>query len=354
MVSSGTSMAAPHVTGVASLLWQKDLSCSSDFIRKLLALSANLYGDREEYGYGLIDLEYALEQYDAFKAVYTENEPLDDIIEESQEDGDLLDNTSEIITFDDVDYVVGSWDSTAHNGFPALESYESHNPLSENGIKIVKLAAIISDKELPGFDTYPQFHGFMSKKVGTPTYQSNYIASYIYLTNKAVGLYNSTTPSAPAGLSSYDKSGIDTYLTTSSFNGKTWTTLLAGNTVNATNKALFVYGIAMHSVTDLYAHSTYDKDGNYIDHKYVSELIGADTPSVVSNRFECAEVMAQILIAHIKRFESGDISDFYTVANVPYDWSSFKLGRLSTYAQQVNSSYYNTYKDVFDIMNINK
>ncbi len=348
LVSSGTSMAAPHVTGAASLLWQKDLSCSGDFIRKLLDISANLYGDRNEYGYGLIDLAYALEQYDAFKAVYTESVPLDDIIEESQENGELLDNTSEVITFNDVAYVEGSWESAEHNKFPGEPSYESENPLSANGIKIVKLAAVISDNEIPGFTTYPQFHGFMTKQVGT-TYKSNYIASYIYLTNKAVGLYNGTSPAVPSYLSSNDKTGIDTYLTTSGFNGKTWSTLLNGNTVNATNKALFVYGIALHSVTDLYAHCTYDaKDSSYISH-----ALGADDRYTVPNRYQCARVMAQILIAHIKRFESGDISDFYTVANKKYD-RTFYLGRLSEYARAVNASYYTAHKTVFDRMNINK
>lgn len=347
-VSSGTSMSAPHVTGAVSILWQKDLSCSSDFIRKLLDFSANLYGDSEDYGYGLIDLKYALEQYNAFKSVYKEYEPFGDIIEEARENGELPHNTSEVITFDDVDYVEGTWLSGDHTNLAGEDSYDSGNPLSASDLKIVKLGAVASDTIVPGFTTYPQFHGFMTKKAGTPTYKSNYIASYIYLTNKAVGLNNSTPPIVPSYLTSNDQTGIDTYLTDSGFNGEPWTALLNENTVNAANKALYVYGAALHSVTDLFAHSTYDTDGSYINHK-----LGADNRYYVENRFLCAQIMARKVIQHINKIESGDITDFYTVAHEPYD-GSFYLGRFSRYVQTVNSNYYNAHRDVFDLININK
>ena len=58
MVTSGTSMAVPHVVGAASLLWQKDTSKSKDFIKNLLEESARNVGDKESYGNGLIDYEY--------------------------------------------------------------------------------------------------------------------------------------------------------------------------------------------------------------------------------------------------------------------------------------------------------
>lgn len=68
-VAGGTSLAAPHVTAVASILWQKDKTVSADFIRFLLAFTANQYGENYEYGYGLVDLEFALGQYDAFREI---------------------------------------------------------------------------------------------------------------------------------------------------------------------------------------------------------------------------------------------------------------------------------------------
>ncbi|WP_051684982.1 S8 family peptidase [Clostridium sp. KNHs205] len=347
LVASGTSMAAPHVTGAASLLWQKDLTVSGEFIRKLLDYSANLYGNPQEYGYGLLDVEYAMEQYDTFKAAYSEEKSLDNILKEAQAKGELPENTHYVYSFNAVDYVKGSWLSDAHYAFAEENSSESGNPMTDGAIAVVKLGAIVADNELSGFNSYPQFHGFMTKQTGS-IYQSNYLASYLYLTHKAVGLYNNTAPVVPLYLTGFDRNGIDTYLTTSGFNGKSWSTLLGGNTVNERNKALFVFGMAMHSVTDLYAHSTYTPEGAYINH-----AMGADLTTFYPNRYACARQIAQILISHIKRFEPGDISDFNAVATGQYD-GTFKMGRLSQYVKSVDLAFYNANSTAIENMNINR
>ncbi len=67
---SGTSMAAPHVTGAASILMELNLELPADYIRMLLNYSANLYGTPDEYGNGVLDLGYALEINDKFKKLY--------------------------------------------------------------------------------------------------------------------------------------------------------------------------------------------------------------------------------------------------------------------------------------------
>ena len=71
-VISGTSLAAPQVAAVASLIWQKDLTVSADFVRGLLDESANLYGKCDLYGYGLVDAKYALQHYNEYKRKYNE------------------------------------------------------------------------------------------------------------------------------------------------------------------------------------------------------------------------------------------------------------------------------------------
>ena len=73
-MGSGTSMAAPHVTGMAAVLLSRDISKPAGFIRYLLKGSARKIGEEEFYGNGLPDLSYALEHYEEFEASYVEGE----------------------------------------------------------------------------------------------------------------------------------------------------------------------------------------------------------------------------------------------------------------------------------------
>jgi hypothetical protein len=57
---SGTSMAAPHVTGVAAALWSKNPSWSNEKIKNKLLETAITLGDEQEYGKGLVSLSRAL------------------------------------------------------------------------------------------------------------------------------------------------------------------------------------------------------------------------------------------------------------------------------------------------------
>lgn len=60
-VGKGTSFAAPHVTAVAALLWSHDNTRSNREIRGILQSSARYLGEKEEYGFGLVDYSYASE-----------------------------------------------------------------------------------------------------------------------------------------------------------------------------------------------------------------------------------------------------------------------------------------------------
>jgi len=55
---SGTSMACPHVAGVAALVWSHFPSCSAEDIRRALNISARDKGDAgcdDSFGYGIVD-----------------------------------------------------------------------------------------------------------------------------------------------------------------------------------------------------------------------------------------------------------------------------------------------------------
>ncbi|MGS3185909.1 S8 family peptidase [Aeromonas taiwanensis] len=62
---SGTSMAAPHVTGVAALVWSQRLECSNDQLRQTLRSSAQdlgTLGRDNSYGYGLVQAKAAADR----------------------------------------------------------------------------------------------------------------------------------------------------------------------------------------------------------------------------------------------------------------------------------------------------
>ena len=71
LVTSGTSISAAQISGVASLLLQKDNTKSPDFIRKLLSASSKKV-EYENKSVGLVDYGYACEIYNSFSEKYVE------------------------------------------------------------------------------------------------------------------------------------------------------------------------------------------------------------------------------------------------------------------------------------------
>jgi subtilisin family serine protease len=62
---SGTSMATPHVVGVAALVWSQRLECSNDQLRQTLRSSAQdlgTLGRDNSYGYGLLQAKAAADR----------------------------------------------------------------------------------------------------------------------------------------------------------------------------------------------------------------------------------------------------------------------------------------------------
>ncbi|HIC8863128.1 TPA: S8 family peptidase [Aeromonas hydrophila] len=62
---SGTSMATPHVVGVATLVWSQRLECSNDQLRQTLRSSAQdlgVLGRDNSYGYGLVQAKAAADR----------------------------------------------------------------------------------------------------------------------------------------------------------------------------------------------------------------------------------------------------------------------------------------------------
>lgn len=275
LVTSGTSLAAPQVSAVASLIWEKDPDVSADFVRSLINESANLYGDPDAYGNGLMDAEYALEHYDEFKEKYESR---------NQEEQLLKENTRTITTFDDTGCVEGCWSQDTHGEMLAVNYFNVHY-----GARFPDTSRYMYNP--PNEDTYifkrmtinPWWHGY---------YTTNYIKAVIYATRMGDAIYtyglNKQKRADELGYSDASKMSDDV----SKIN---WSTELSR--INSTYKKsqkdtpgfrrAFLWGMAMHSATDIFAHSAYYPNGVAITHNN-----GADEKGTIGERYYDARTIA--------------------------------------------------------------
>lgn len=334
MVTSGTSMAVPHVVGAASLLWQKDTSKSKDLIKNLLEESARNVGDKESYGNGLIDYEYAEKQYTKAEEQY-----------EQGQDIELKDNTKTIKTYNnssDENKVSGTWSAKGHQEY-----------LTENNVNIpaMKDGAVYPDKDdsgVPGMTENPDFHGLYERR-HSGNEEVNYLASYRFMIK--IGneygkgkTYTSVSKADIPGLTDTSYSRIRSMM--ANLQKKSF----FKNYSNA-NKKAFVFGVAMHTSTDTFAHSTYryyngtwysithainEKKGQYKKNE-------ADNSKFVPERFDMAYRAERNTLYRYqgKRSDVAVCHDFHA-ANDPDKYypsnPAFKVKRISKYGTQVHLS----------------
>ncbi|MBQ6907116.1 MAG: S8 family serine peptidase, partial [Clostridia bacterium] len=142
---SGTSAAAAHITGCAAVLLGRDPSRSADFIKNLMIYSCKDLGEKENYGYGMPDLEFALKNYDEFAAEYKEDD----------ESVPINPAPAEGLVEDDC-CVVGQWSRDGHEG---LADYFFGVPsfiYPESFPEFIKIASYTCDAT---FLSYKALHG---------------------------------------------------------------------------------------------------------------------------------------------------------------------------------------------------
>jgi len=346
MVSGGTSMATPHVTGAASVLLQKNKEVPTDFIRELLCASAKCAGDENECGSGIVDLQYAMECYDEAWKEY-QNRPnegnrigaLEEIVESNQDS---------IECFDDVNMVEGRWSKAVHADMAALGDIVGED------LYALKMGARLQDNEekyssLYGFRANPQLHGYH----GPYKPKTNYIACYITLTMMAQKFLKSSTYEMPAqtkGISDEDykilNSAIDKKGVGIGSNKVIWGQVLYGQRVDNRRKAMTIYGMALHAATDVFAHSAYRNNNgkesyakDYIKHAEAKGSNGdedADSTEYLPNRYTCAKLVAKNILKIIEKGGKGSASDF-VIDSSKYK-GKFKIGGLKSFAEECGVS----------------
>ena len=349
-VTHGTSIAAPHVTGAASLLWEKDLTKSNEFIRQLINESAKAIEGTDECG--LLDVGYAEQMYDAFAETY-------------QEEGDVTgteipENVEKAESFEEVNtdkaYVEGRWGGTNHQA--AVTTGSSGLGFSTAVINIIKQGAVYPDqnKAWKGGHEHPWWHGRWKTHEKTVklkdhsrlNWDVNYVAVLEMVTEIAL-----------------EGGEIGSYMTYDWFNGmdidtykevkgdlnalkNKYGTILSSNT--KANRKYFLFGCAIHSITDAFAHSTTDSNGYKITHTNDSK--SADEINYYKGRYKMAVYSTVNILKELKGGYVADGDDVYRAIKKKYQEGSagFKMIKIKPY---LDANGYN-YNDNFLIqLNIN-
>ncbi len=342
MISSGTSMSVPHVVGIASLLWEKDLSKSNDFIQELIKKSARNLGDTQKYGNGLVDYDYAQKCYSILDQQFKQGKKID-----------VKQNDNKILKFDNKeneDKVAGSWYHDIHTAIFKNEG-------SAGSLKAMKEGAHYPDTTasgVKGMTNNPDFHGYYYRD--SDKSYVNYMASYRYILrmgnsygkgNRFAGVSGSNIP----GLTKKSENAI--YKAFIGMDAKI-------NTYNdPSDKKAFVYGIAMHSASDVLAHSTFRySNGSW---KRITHP-DADNPNVQKRRVTMAKRIERNVLYRFKGkrkdvpvahdfHAAGDKSGEFYVSDTKKQY--YRVARLLYNANQMKVSDSNVLRH-YSMLNITK
>ena len=286
---SGTSVAAPHVTAIASVLMQNDAEATNDLIREVLNKSANRLGDCNEYGNGIVDMEYALEIYEDVKENYESNEIVN-----------VIETNESVIEVFDSREVERSWSKTQHEQM-VINAGGANNSYVKEGAKA-------PDIIWPELRQYPELHG--GGHGGDEYYATNYIASYCCVIRMANWLYvqeksnNVVTKQKLRNLLSREKYGSVLGGYKNKYQGNKdclsvlidvvyylWNTEIdtrMATKCSPIQKKAFLYGVAMHIISDSFAHSAYavvDGEWKTLHHKFKDANLSAKDRKKAAKRY---------------------------------------------------------------------
>lgn len=261
LVTGGTSMAVAHVSGAASLIWQKDKEKSSRFVRSLINHSAKKLGEKKVYGNGLLDIKYALKKYNMYQKVYIEKdfEPKKNVIAE---------NTTDIEIFDKVDLVEGRWNSNGHK--TVLDIANGDVGFTADEMWVIKDACAKTDGIIDhGNAEVESVYHFKTNTDKILHGRYNYVSTLEYIYKVARKVYNTGdditiksccnsfgyTPNT--GNASKDSEIKNALVAAIRYMGSASTPIVNPSSISWRQKrGLRILGMALHVVGDTYAHKT--------------------------------------------------------------------------------------------------
>lgn len=282
---SGTSYAAPHVTAIASKLWERDRTVSGDYVRSVLDISANMYAPNGEIGYGLVDYEFACMVFDALRPFADICDSFGMLMQYAITVCDLVNTKGVIVTENGNEGMVeGAWYLDNESKYAHRTIFDGMTTKSTNGRALILAGCCISDYEVPGYKKAlkgPFYHGGTFDQ-NNGNAETNYLASAIYLTMVAKdmvrGIEDKGVNQSPLLVSgSLNLSGNTDFKYVDESCGLTWNNSAFVNQLNkypfskatsssdvnakfnyndTIHRGLVLYGIALHHIADVFSHSS--------------------------------------------------------------------------------------------------
>lgn len=266
VVDDGTSVSAAQVTGIAAVLWGKHPDKSNEFIRQLLVGSANTEAVHGACGNGLVDYTQTNLNYKQMNSSYRtyKKQGLAEKTAIQRAASELPENTAAVKSHEGkVPYVNGLWSRTRHE-----EMAVATNAIAESDIAFVKAGARLPDEldSMKQMSKHPCFHG-----------AGNYFANVSYLLAYAKQLIKEGKEQLPEfkgffrderdynKLNLKGNYNIQTELSNSldKFYAGCINKISSGlpnNTMSAQQKGYAILGLALHTITDTFAHMGYRKE----------------------------------------------------------------------------------------------
>ncbi|MEY8516669.1 S8 family serine peptidase [Lachnospiraceae bacterium 29-84] len=322
MVTHGTSIAVPHVTGVASLLWEKDPQKDHEFIRQLIRHSAKNIEGTEECG--LLDAGYAMESYDAFAESYVPGEGI--------EAAQIPENTEEPEGFASVEtdeaYVEGRWNGKNHKA--AADKGNAVAKFTAAEINVIKQGIVYpdNDDDLRGGKQHSRWHGKWEDHYRKEL--MNYVAVFEMVTTIAVDDGASLSSYKYSDFMGMDEKTFGELIADIAQLRKKYATILKDNTKR--NQKLFLFGCGLHTMTDVFAHSTTDKYGVLIKHDGATDDNNPDNIDYYPGRYKVAVKATEYSLLSLKEDVCGDGYEILEALNAAYkDKAVFKIIRIKSY-----------------------
>ena len=187
-------------------------------------------------------------------------------------------NKKEVLSFEDTGCVKGSWGTTAHQTM--VSDVGNYNN--------VKLGARFPDTKKEEFGGEYSYGKISSNPWWHGSYNTNYVASYIYETRVANSFSTGKAATAPNGLLSKTKIDDDIERITD----KNYWDLLYTTKASPGTKRAFVWGMAIHNLADAFAHSAFVYENgayHHLDHEKKLVLVNGKYEEFPKDKWECAD-----------------------------------------------------------------